>query len=200
MERLIARGVAAIALSLTFAGSSLLAQDGQDAPAKQAPAAEEGSADKQGKGQGDDQEARNAQFLKQMNGVKLVGKFTVLGKDQDKLPTEEYEIRSVQKLPAGDKWLFNARIKYGKLDVTLPMALDVVWSGDTPVITLTDVTIPTLGTFSCRVLIYNGKYAGTWTHGAAGGHMFGVLEPLADDAAPAEQEETEREAAKGSSK
>ena len=58
------------------------------------------------------------------------------------------------------------------------MALDVKWSGDTPVITLTDFTIPTLGTFSCRVLIYNGKYAGTWTHGAAGGHMFGVLEPL----------------------
>ncbi|MCA9178225.1 MAG: hypothetical protein KDB14_27360, partial [Planctomycetales bacterium] len=111
-------------------------------------------------------EQLHAQFLKQMNGVKLVGKFTVLGKDQDKLPTEEYEIKSVAKLPLGDKWLFNARIKYGKLDVTLPMSLDVIWSGDTPVITLTDFTIPTLGTFSCRVLIYNGKYAGTWTHGA----------------------------------
>ena len=43
---------------------------------------------------------------------------------------------------------------------------------------LLNVVIPGLGTFSCRVLIYNDKYAGTWTHGAAGGHMFGVLQSL----------------------
>lgn len=127
-------------------------------------------------------EPHHAKFLEQMNGVKLVGKFTVLGKDKDKLPTEEYEIKSISKLPDENKWQFNARIKYGKLDVTLPMALDVIWSGDTPVITLTDFTIPGLGTFSCRVLIYNGKYAGTWTHGNAGGHMFGVLEKIESEA------------------
>ena len=128
----------------------------------------------------------HAKFKELMNGVKLVGKFTVLGREQDKLPTEEYEIKSVSKLPDGDKWLFNARVKYGKLDVTLPMALDVMWSGDTPVITLTDVTIPGLGTFSCRVLIYNGKYAGTWTHGKAGGHMFGVLKSIEAEPGKAE--------------
>jgi hypothetical protein len=121
-----------------------------------------------------------AAFAKQMNGVRLVGKFTVLGKDVDKLPTEEYVIQSVSKLPEGEKWLFKAQIKYGKFDVTLPLALDVEFAGDTPVITLTDFTIPALGTFSCRVVIYNGKYAGTWTHGKVGGHMFGVLKPLED--------------------
>ena len=131
----------------------------------------------------------HAKFLEQMNGVKLVGKFTILGKDQDKLPTEEYEIKSISKLPEDNKWLFNARVKYGKLDVTLPMSLDVIWSGDTPVITLTDLTIPGLGTFSCRVLIYNGKYAGTWKHGNAGGHMFGVLEKTKPADKPADKEQ-----------
>ncbi|MCA9175246.1 MAG: hypothetical protein KDB14_12245, partial [Planctomycetales bacterium] len=71
-----------------------------------------------------------------------------------------------------------------------------IWSGDTPVITLTDFTIPTLGTFSCRVLIYNGKYAGTWTHGAVGGHMFGVLKPLEADAEDAGKTEKSEDSGK----
>ena len=35
--------------------------------------------------------------------------------------------------------------------------------------------IPGLGTFSSRVVIYEGRYAGTWQHGDVGGHLFGVL-------------------------
>ena len=50
----------------------------------------------------------------------------------------------------------------------------------TPVITLTELTIPALGTFSARVVIDNGKYAGTWTHGDVGGHMFGVIRRSAE--------------------
>lgn len=115
-------------------------------------------------------------FEKTMTGVKLVGQFTIVGRDSDKLPREEYTIKSVKKMPQGDLWLFNARIKYGGKDLTIPLPLQVKWAGDTPVISLTDVTIPGLGTFSCRVVIYNKKYSGTWTHGKVGGHMFGVLE------------------------
>lgn len=117
-----------------------------------------------------------AKFEKLLSGAKLVGKFTILGRDPAKLPKEEYTIKSVKKMPQGDKWLFTANVKYGNLNVTLPFPLDVKWAGDTPLITMTNVTIPTLGTFSCRVLFYNGKYAGTWTHGKVGGHMFGTIE------------------------
>lgn len=123
-------------------------------------------------------------FTEKMNGVKLVGKFTVLGKEQADLPTEEYEIRSVKKLAEGEKWELQARIKYGKLDAVVPLELDVEWAGDTPVISLTNLLIPGLGTFSSRVLFYNDKYAGTWTHGKVGGHMFGTVEKL--EPAPAE--------------
>jgi hypothetical protein len=121
-----------------------------------------------------------ARFQKEMTGTKLVGQFTVVGQPQGALAKEEYTIRSISKLQ-GDYWLLTARIKYGGRDLTLPVPLKIVWAGDTPVITLTKAAIPGLGTFSCRVVIYNKKYAGTWTHGEVGGHLFGTLEKVKAD-------------------
>jgi hypothetical protein len=130
------------------------------------------------------QDEKFRRFEQEMSGVALVGQFTIQGRDQDDLPKERYEIRSVRKMPTGDVWLFTARIKYGDRDVTLPLPLDVKWAGNTPVITMDNVTIPVLGTFSCRVVLDRDKYAGTWSHDDVGGHMFGVIEkpaPKADD-------------------
>lgn len=115
-------------------------------------------------------------FEKTLSGMKLVGQFTVVGKDDKPPAKEEYTILSVAKLPQGDLWLFQARIKYGDHDVTVPMPLPVKWAEKTPIITLDEITIPGLGTFSARVIIDNGKYAGTWSHGKVGGHLFGVIE------------------------
>ncbi len=126
-----------------------------------------------------DREALFKQFEETLSGVKLVGRFTILGKDDGPLPKEEYTINSVAKLPQGDYWLFKSRIKYGENDVTVPLPLEVKWAGDTPIITLTDFTIPGMGTFSARVVIDKSKYAGTWAHGKVGGHLFGVIEKAA---------------------
>jgi hypothetical protein len=52
----------------------------------------------------------------------------------------------------------------------------MLWAGDTPIIEMTDVTIPRLGTFSARVFFYGDRYAGTWQHGQYGGHMFGRIQ------------------------
>lgn len=120
-------------------------------------------------------------FIEQMNGVKLVGRFTIIGKDDGPLAKEEYIIQKVEKLPDGDKWLIHARIKYGKHDVALPLPLDVKWAGNTAVITLDDMTIPGLGTFSSRVVIDKDRYAGTWKHDNVGGHLFGVIEKLSPE-------------------
>jgi hypothetical protein len=119
-------------------------------------------------------------FEKKMTNVKFTGNFTVLGKQQDNLPKESYTIVSVKKLTDGELWLFTARVQFGGRDVTLPMPLQVQWAGTTPVITLTNVLIPGLGTFSSRVVIYKNKYAGTWTHGDVGGHLFGTIGPNTD--------------------
>jgi len=124
-----------------------------------------------------DQKVLFEEFEQTLSGAVMVGQFMILGKEGP-LRREEYTIKSVRKLPQGDFWLFQARIKYGDKDITLPLPLNVKWAGDTPVITLTDLTIPGLGTCGARVVIHNDMYAGTWTHGNASGHMFGVIKKI----------------------
>jgi hypothetical protein len=103
-----------------------------------------------------------------------VGKFT--SKNRDTLSEDRYTISSAKKL-AGDLWSIQTRIQYGERDVTVPVPVKVLWAGDTPVITLTDLTIPGVGTFTSRVLIYRNEYAGTWSSSKGhGGQMFGRIE------------------------
>ena len=113
-------------------------------------------------------------FEKSMKGVRFSGFFTVDGSQNP--PAEEvYEIQSVQKFGDQDLWIFTARIKYGQKDVTLPMPLPVKWVGTIPVITMDETNIPGLGTFSAHVVIDGNKYAGTWSHGNVGGHLYGKI-------------------------
>ena len=121
------------------------------------------------------------QFAADLSGATLVGHYTAGGSAAGK--EERYEISEVSKVK-GDTWLFKTRIVYGQHDVTLPIPLEVQWAGDTPVITLTDSTIPLLGTYTARVLIYRGQYAGTWSGGNHGGQLFGRVEKKADKEKP----------------
>lgn len=119
---------------------------------------------------------KHAKFQRLLTGAKLIGQFTVDGKPLDKLSAEEYEITKVEKAPEGDVWVLSARIKYGNKDVTIPVPLEVKWAGSTPVLTLDNLPLPGLGTFSARVVLHRDKYAGTWQHDDKGGHMFGRIE------------------------
>ena len=109
---------------------------------------------------------REREFTEQMRNVVLIGNFTIEGRERrDGLP-ERYEITDVSKLE-GDRWRFNARVKYGNVD-------------DTPMISITDFSIPGLGEeFGARVVFYDNRYAGTWDHGEYGGMMYGTITPLA---------------------
>lgn len=119
---------------------------------------------------------RYDEFSELLTGSKFVGHFTITGKELNDLTAEEYHIKSVKKMDKGDMWLFTARIKYEKHDVSVPIPLEVKWAGDdTPVITVTDFSFFGIGPFSSRVVIYNGKYAGTWSHGDVGGHLYGTI-------------------------
>jgi hypothetical protein len=128
------------------------------------------------------QEELIKQLEKTLTGAKMTGRFTVLGKEDKAPDPEEYTIVSAKKMPDGDIWIIQARIKYGKTDKTLPIPLEIQWAGDTPVITMTDMAVPGLGTFSTRVVIYDGMYAGTWQHGPVKGHLFGTITPSAKTA------------------
>ena len=121
-----------------------------------------------------DVQARDAKFEQMLSGVKLIGSFTITGKEDGPLQEEEYTIRKVEKLEDG-YWRFWARIKYGNKDYEIPLPLQVQWADDTPMITLTDLTILTQGPFSARVIFHADKYAGTWSHGKVGGHLFGKI-------------------------
>ena len=107
-------------------------------------------------------EQRLAEYL---SGVKFIGSFTVAGQEKQTLTREEYYILSAEKMSDGDWWKLTARIKYGPHDLTVPMALEIKWAGETPVITVDQMLIPGLGTFDSRVLVRKGSYAGTWENG-----------------------------------
>jgi hypothetical protein len=115
------------------------------------------------------------QFTDEMRGAVLVGSFTVTGRDGPLRP-DRYEIASVEKV-GEDLWRFNARLVHEGMDVTLPIVVPMRWHGDTPVISMTNYSIPSLGNFHTRVFFYKDHYAGTWGHGdSVAGHMFGRIE------------------------
>lgn len=121
-------------------------------------------------------DTRSEEFKKCITNVTLVGNFTMDGAEEANLQREEYVISGAVKLGNGDLWALTSRIRYGTVDITLPVPVHVKWAGDTPVITVDSVAIPGLGTFSARVLLDKSRYAGTWSHDEKGGHMFGVIE------------------------
>lgn len=115
-------------------------------------------------------------FTDRMRGSVLNGSFTVTGREDRGLRPDRYEIASVDKV-GDDLWRFTARMVHEGVDVTLPIVVPMQWIGDTPVVTLTDYRIPSLGTFTARVFFYGDRYAGTWQHGdEVGGHLFGRVE------------------------
>jgi hypothetical protein len=127
-----------------------------------------------------DQAALEKKFAEDLSGVVFTGNYSVTTGGKEKpAEMEKYTIARVSKVKdKEDTWLFVSRIQYGKTDLEIPLALPVKWAGDTPVITLTNLTIPALGTFTSRVMIYGDRYAGTWQHGKTGGHLWGKIEKI----------------------
>ena len=115
------------------------------------------------------------QFAERLSGSSLVGRFTIDGREDRQALPDRYDISTVQKV-GDDQWQFNTRMRYGKVDVTLPVTVTMRWVGDTPMITITDFSIPSLGTFTSRVIFHGNRYAGTWQHDSVGGLMYGHIE------------------------
>jgi hypothetical protein len=119
------------------------------------------------------QDALDKKFQEMMNGASLVGRSSRL--NSDKISTEEkYVIEGVTKL-TGETWLFRARFQYGERDLPIPVPVTIKWAGDTPVITVTDLSVPGMGTYTARVVLYRDQYAGTWSGAKGGGQMFGKI-------------------------
>lgn len=133
------------------------------------------SAEKPAEGTSAEQKQREAAFEQEMANTVLTGAFTVDGKLDAAPKSESYEIESVKHL-GGGIWTFTTRVKYGEVDVKLPINVPMIWAGDTPMVSLTNASIPGMGEgFSARVIFYDNRYAGTWQHGKKGGHMYGTI-------------------------
>lgn len=108
-----------------------------------------------------------------MSGVTLVGRSTRLDREQVS-GEERYVIDRVTKV-RGNTWLFQAKMQLNSREIPVPIPVTILWAGDTPVITLTDATIPGMGSYTARVLLYRDQYAGTWSGDKGGGQMFGKI-------------------------
>jgi hypothetical protein len=164
------RTIIAAAVVFAFASAPLLAQD---APRPQDPAPAQPKEQPK-----PDPAELEKQFEQNMSGATLVGRFSVEGQANrggGEPKEDRYQITKVTKM-RGDYWLFNASMKYGGKEMTAPIVLQVKWAGDTPVITLTDLPIPGMGTYTARVLIYRDHYAGYWSSPNHGGNMWGRIE------------------------
>ena len=118
-------------------------------------------------------EELDKKFEAMMKGVTLVGRSS--STRSDKISGEErYVIEGVTKL-SGDTWLFRSRFQYEGHDIPLPIPVTIKWAGDTPVITLTDLAIPGMGSYTARVVLHDGQYAGTWSGKQVGGQIFGKI-------------------------
>ena len=115
------------------------------------------------------------QFVERMRDVSLVGSFTSIGRDDRTPSPDRYDISSVEKVGT-DLWRFNARMQCCGIDGAIPVVVPMRWNGDTPMIMMTDTSLPGVGTFTVRLFFYGDRYAGTWQHGDRGGHMSGRIE------------------------
>ena len=123
-----------------------------------------------------DQATLEQEFAEKLSGATLVGSFTTDGSQGTK--PDRYRVVSAKKVKDND-WVFTATMKLGKNELDIPIPIKVYWADDTPEMSLTDLTIPGVGTFTSRVMFYGDRYAGTWQHGDKGGTFFGVIEKTA---------------------
>lgn len=113
-------------------------------------------------------------FQESLANVALVGYYT--NGNGGELKQDRYLIEKISKA-SGKLWKFDVRIQYNGKDMPLSIPVPIEWAGDTPVVSLTNMAIPGSGTFTARVLFYDGAYAGTWSRtGGTGGKMFGTIQ------------------------
>lgn len=129
------------------------------------------------------QAEREQQFKEMLSGSVLKGTWQMVqgepgqpltGKPLSPPRPEEYTISKVSKA-SDDYWVVVARIKYADKDVNIPVTVRVVWAEDTPIITLDNMSLPGLGTYSARVMVYRDFYAGTWFGDCYGGILSGQI-------------------------
>lgn len=115
------------------------------------------------------------EFVEMMTDSVLYGTFRLTTKEGlSPAQDEAYYVKGVRKIH-GENWSVECRIVYGSHDVTVPIPIKVFWVQDTPIISVTDLMVPGIGTYTSRVQVYRGCYAGTWFGKGYGGTLSGRI-------------------------
>jgi len=117
---------------------------------------------------------REKRFQEHFGSCLLEGSFTLDSDTSGELRRDVYEIQSVEKQADG-RWMIKALVGYTGRKVPFSLPVPVEWAGDTPVLSITELPIPLMGTYSARVVIDGERYAGTWSGAGYGGHLFGYI-------------------------
>lgn len=119
-------------------------------------------------------------FADLLTKASLIGGYGARSGAREQPKPERYDIQSMTKVSDG-KWLVMATMSFKDVNVPIPIPVEVRWAGDTPMMQVTDLAIPLLGSgFSARILFYDSQYSGVWKHGDAGGQMWGVVKKTVD--------------------
>ena len=153
--------LSAFGLSMMLSARLAAAADANEAPAEHASP---------------DRATLEKQLAAKLTHARLIGFYSAVG--QEGQPKEdEYTLGEVQK-KEGHKWLINANLQFGQKVISVPLEVPIYWAGDTPVISMTDFTVPGLGTYTARVMFYGDHYAGTWSSAKHGGYLWGHIQQL----------------------
>ena len=87
---------------------------------------------------------------------------------------DAYQIVSAKKVE-GDKWVVNARLKYGGQTMDVPVPAVVKWAGDTAVLLFDNVNFGGPRSYSARLMITGNTYLGSWSGGDHGGVLYGLI-------------------------
>lgn len=138
-----------------------------------------------------DRETLEKRLAETLTNSRLTGYYTIEGQ-QGPPKEDQYTLTKVEKRE-GDKWLFTAVIAFGKQPMAIPLEIPILWAGDTPVISVTDFGVPGMGTYTARVMIYRDHYAGTWSGGTHGGHLWGRVQHVDPKAATQSSEPAKKQ-------
>ncbi len=127
------------------------------------------------------QTERIAALEKTLSHATLAGRFTITGQKGEGPAEDRYDLGEVKHL-GNDQWSIPVRIRYAEHDLQIPITVPIRWADDTPVISVDDLAIPGLGSFTARVMIYRDHYAGFWTGHDHGGHLYGMVQHGKKDA------------------
>jgi hypothetical protein len=129
------------------------------------------------------------ELAERLSNARMVGFYMIEG--QNGPPQQDsYTLGKVQK-SEGDKWLFQARIEFNKKMLNVPLEIPIYWADQTPIITVTNFSIPGMGTYTARVMIHDDHYAGTWSSPRHGGFLWGRIEKTTPGAATRSPNERE---------